>query len=133
MRNEGGAEVQSLGCPLLRDDGSATQEELAAVRQQLVTQFVAKDLDSDASPTWRALGNLGRSGLSTTFGLMTRDSSIFVKNVLAEQIKLLTNLTPLEEALNLFLSIATGKSFAGFVPDCWRQKSRSGRQLILVL
>jgi hypothetical protein len=39
VRREGEAEVQSLGCALLRDEAEATQQELAAAREQFVTQI----------------------------------------------------------------------------------------------
>jgi hypothetical protein len=74
VRNEGGTEVQSLGCPLLRDNAEVTQEELAAVREQFVTQFVAMDFDSDRHPDLAGIRDSGQNGPGTACGFTTRTS-----------------------------------------------------------
>jgi len=47
VRDEQGAELQSLTCALLRDNTAPTDEELGALREQFVTQFEVKDFDFD--------------------------------------------------------------------------------------
>src|SRR6516225_3940719 len=59
VRDERGTEIQNLMCPLLRDDAEATQEELAAVRNQFVTQFVVTDFDFDHHPDLAGIREIG--------------------------------------------------------------------------
>ena len=99
VRTEGGAEVQSLGCPLLRDNAEATQEELAAVREQFVTQFVAMDFDFDRHPDLAGVREFGAKWARYCVWLYDPKQHIFVKNFLAEQMELLTNLSSLEVGL----------------------------------
>lgn len=99
LRNDGGTEVQSLGCPLLRDNAEATQEELAAVREQFVTQFVAMDFDFDRHPDLAGIREFGAKWARYCVWLYDPKQHIFVKNFLAEQMELLTNLSSLEGGL----------------------------------
>ena len=99
VRNEGGTEVQSLGCPLLLDNAEATQEELAAVREQFVTQFVAMDFDFDRHPDLAGVREFGAKWARYCVWLYDPKQHIFVKNFLAEQMELLTNLSSLEGGL----------------------------------
>ena len=99
VRNEGGAEVQSLGCPLLRDEVEATQQELAAVREQFVTQFAVMDLDSDGHPDLAGIREFGAKWARYCVWLYDPEQHIFVKNFLAQQMELLTNLTSLKDGL----------------------------------
>src|ERR1700731_3764406 len=50
VREERGSELQKLTCPLLRDNTAASPDELAAMREQFLRQFVVHDLDSDQRP-----------------------------------------------------------------------------------
>lgn len=93
VRKEVGTEVQSLACPLLRDDTEATEHELAAVREQFVTQFAATDLDSDGHPDLAGIREFGAKWARYCVWLYDPAQHMFVKNFLAEQMELLTNLT----------------------------------------
>jgi hypothetical protein len=91
VRNEGG--------PLLRDKAEATQEELAAVREQFVRQFVALDFDFDRHPDLAGIREFGAKWARYCVWLYDPKQHIFVKNFLAEQMELLTNLRSLEGGL----------------------------------
>jgi hypothetical protein len=99
VRNEGGTEVQSLGCPLLRDNAEATPEELTAIREQFVAQFVAQDFDFDRHPDLAGIREFGAKWARYCVWLYDPKQHIFVKNFLAEQMELLTNLSSLEGGL----------------------------------
>ena len=43
VRNEKNAAVQQLTCPLLRDNAEVTEGELAATREQLVSNFTVRE------------------------------------------------------------------------------------------
>jgi len=93
VRNEAGAQVQSLPCPLLRDHVEATPQELATVGEQFVTQFEETDLDSDGHPDLAGIREFGAKWAKYCVWLYDPSQHIFVKNFLAEQMELLTNLT----------------------------------------
>jgi len=93
VRNESGAQVQTLACPLLRDHVEATRQELAAVGEQFVTGFEATDLDSDGYPDLAGIREFGAKWARYCVWLYDPSQHIFVKNFLAEQMELLTNLT----------------------------------------
>lgn len=93
VRNESGAQVQTLACPLLRDHVEATPQELAAVGEHFVTQFEATDLDSDGYPDLAGIREFGAKWARYCVWLYDPSQHIFVKNFLAEQMELLTNLT----------------------------------------
>lgn len=91
--------MQSLGCPLLRDNAEATQEELAAVREQFLAQFVATDLDSDRHPDVAGILEFGAKWARYCVWVYDPKKHIFLKNFLAEQMELLTNFRSLEGGL----------------------------------
>lgn len=93
VRNGAGAQVQSLACPLLRDEVEPTQPELAAVREQFVAQFQAIDLDSDGYPDLAGIREFGAKWARYCVWLYDPGQHIFVKNFLAAQMELLTNLS----------------------------------------
>jgi hypothetical protein len=95
VRDERGTEVQSLVCPFLRDHAEATQEELAAVREQFVTQFVVSDFDFDRHPDLAGIREFGAKWARYCVWLYDPKQRIFVKDFLAEQMELLVNLKPL--------------------------------------
>ena len=51
--------------PLLRDAAEATEEELAAVREQFVTHFMIADLDFDGHPDLAGIWRDTASGFTT--------------------------------------------------------------------
>lgn len=98
-----------------------------------VTQFVAMDLDSDGHPDLAGTREFGAKWARCCVWLCDPSQHIFVKKFLAEQMDLLTNLTPLEGGLVCSSQLGAGKSFAGFAPIAGAEGSRSERQLILLL
>lgn len=99
VRNEAEIEIQSLGCPLLRDEAEASEPELATVREQFVTQFETMDLDSDGYPDLAGIREFGAKWVRFCVWLYDPRQHIFVKDFLAEQMELLTNLTSKDGAL----------------------------------
>jgi hypothetical protein len=81
---------------LLRDSAEPTQEELAAVREQFVTQFVVMDFDLDRHPDLAWIREFGAKWARYCVWLYDPKQHIFVKNFLAEQMELLTNLNSRE-------------------------------------
>lgn len=132
VRNVGGAEVQSLGCPLLRDDVEATQRELAAVREQFVTQFMAIDLDSDGHPDLAGIREFGAKWARYCVWLFDPSQHIFVKNFLAGQMELLTNLTSLEGGLVSSSQMGPTNPWQAVYRIVGAQGSRPERQLVPV-
>src|SRR5215471_6653027 len=131
-RNEAGAQVQNLGCPLLRDEVEATQQELAAVREQFVRQFVAMDLDSDGHPDLAGIREFGAKWARYCVWLYDSRQHIFVKNFLAEQMELLTNLTSLEGGLVSSSHIGPTDPWQAVYRIVGAQGSRPERQLVPV-
>jgi hypothetical protein len=97
VREENGREVERLACPLLRDNGEATQDELAAVREQFVAHFMIADLDSDGHADLAGIREFGAKWSRYCVWLYDPRQHLFVKDFLAEQMELLTNLTALRE------------------------------------
>jgi hypothetical protein len=132
VRNEGGTEVQSLGCPLLRDNAEATQEELAAVREQFVTQFVAMDFDFDRRPDLAGIREFGAKWARYCVWLYDPKQHIFVKNFLAEQMELLTNLRSLEGGLVSSSQMGPTDAWQAVYRIVGAKGSRPERQLVPV-
>jgi hypothetical protein len=95
VRDERGAEVQRLSCPLLRDNTAASDDELAAVREQFLRQFVVRDLDSDRHPDLAGIREFGANWARYCVWLYDPKQHFFAKDFLAEQMELMTNLEPL--------------------------------------
>ena len=95
VRDERGIEVQKLTCPLLRDNTAASPDELAAVREQFLRQFVVHDLDSDRHPDLAGIREFGAKWARYCVWLYDPKQHFFVKDFLAEQMELMTNLEPL--------------------------------------
>jgi hypothetical protein len=95
VREERGKELQSLTCLLLRDHVESTEEELAAARQQFVTQFVVDDFDFDRHLDLAGIREFGAKWARYCVWLYDPKQHIFVKDFLAEQMELLVNLKPL--------------------------------------
>lgn len=93
--DERGAEVQRLTCPLLRANTEATEEEVAAVGEQFLTQFVVRDFDSDRHPDLAGIREFGAKWARYCVWLYDPKQHFFVRDFLAEQMELLTNLEPL--------------------------------------
>jgi hypothetical protein len=132
VRNEGGTEVQSLGCPLLRDNAEATQEELSAVREQFVTQFVAMDFDFDRHPDLAGIREFGAKWARYCVWLYDPRQHIFVKNFLAEQMELLTNLNSLEDGLVSSSQMGPTNTWQAVYRIAGATGSRPERQLVPV-
>jgi hypothetical protein len=132
VRNEGGTEVQSLGCPLLRDDAEATQEELATVREQFVSQFVVLDFDFDRHPDLAGIREFGAKWARYCVWLYDPKQHIFVKNFLGEQMELLTNLSPLEDGLVSSSSMGPTDAWRAVYRIVGAEGSRPERQLVPV-
>ncbi len=56
VRDERGTEVQKLTCPLLRDNTVVSEDELAAVRQQIHKAFCEGDIEVLVASPAMALG-----------------------------------------------------------------------------
>lgn len=84
---------------MLRDEAEATQQELAAAREQFVTQIVATDLDSDGYSDLAGPREFGAKWARYCVWLYDPRQHVFVKSFLAEQMELLTNLTSLDGGL----------------------------------
>ena len=80
-------------CPLLRDNSAPTGAELAAVREQFVSGFEAKDLDSDGHQDLLGIREFGAKWARYCVWLYDPQQHLFVKDQLAEQIELLVNVT----------------------------------------
>lgn len=98
VRDERGSELQRLICPLLRDNTAASSDEVAAVREQFLTQFVVRDLDSDGHPDLAGIREFGAKWARYCVWLYDLKQHLFVKDFLAEQMELMTNLEPLAGA-----------------------------------
>lgn len=95
VRDETGAPVQKLSCLLLRDNTAASPDELAAVREQFLRQFVVRDLDSDGHPDLAGIREFGAKWARYCVWLYDPKQHFFAKDFLAEQMELMTNLEPL--------------------------------------
>lgn len=95
VRDERGTEMQKLTCLLLRDNAAAAPDELAAVREQFLTQFVVRDLDSDGHPDLAGIREFGAKWARYCIWLYDPKQQLFAKDFLAEQMELMTNLEPL--------------------------------------
>jgi|SRR5215471_5632197 len=129
-RNEAGAQVQNLGCPLLRDEIEATQQELATVREQFVTQFEAMDLDSDGYPDLAGIREFGAKWARYCVWLYDPKLHIFVKNFLAEQMELLTNLTSSDGGMVSSSQMGTTNPWQAAYRIVGAKGSRPERQLV---
>jgi hypothetical protein len=94
VRDEKGTEVQKLVCPLLRDAAEATEEELAAVREQFVTHFMIADLDFDGHPDLAGIRESGAKWARYCVWLYDQKQYWYGKDFLAEQMESLRNLQP---------------------------------------
>src|SRR5215472_1719451 len=130
VRNEAGAELQSLACPLLRDHVEATPQELAAVGEQFVTQFEATDLDSDGYPDLAGIREFGAKWATYCVWLYDPSQHIFVKNFLAEQMELLTNLTSSNDGMVSSSHMGPANPWQAVYRIVGEKGSRPERQLV---
>jgi hypothetical protein len=98
VRDEKGTELQKLVCPLLRDTDEATKDELAAVHEQFVEHFVIADLDFDGYADLAGIREFGAKWARYCVWLYDPKQHVYVKDFLAEQMELLTNLKPLGDS-----------------------------------
>jgi len=132
VRNAQGTETQSLECPLLRDTVEAKQEELAAVREQFVTQFATLDLDFDRHPDLAGIREFGAKWTRYCVWLYDPKQHIFVKNFLAEQMELLTNLSSHEGGLVSSSQMGPTNPWQALYRIAGATGSRPERQLVPV-
>jgi hypothetical protein len=95
VADEKGRQVQELVCPLLQDVSEPTPEELAAVREQFVAHFLVTDLDFDGHPDLAGIREFGASWARYCVWLYDPKQHVYVKDFLAKQMELLTNLKSL--------------------------------------
>jgi hypothetical protein len=133
VQNERGTEVQSLVCPLLRDGAETTQEELAAVREQFVTKFEAKDFDFDRHPDLAGIREFGAKWARYCVWLYEPKEHRFVKTFLAEQMELLTNLNSLDGGMVSSSQIGPTNHWRAVYRIAEAEGSRPERQLVPVL
>jgi hypothetical protein len=93
VRDEQGAEAQSLTCALLRDTVAPQGPELEAVREQFVEQFEARDLNFDGNADLMGVREFGANWGRYCVWLYDPGQKNFARNFLAEQMELLSNLT----------------------------------------
>jgi hypothetical protein len=93
VRDENGGQAQSLACALVRDAVAPEEPELAAVREQFVTQFEARDLNFDGQADLMGVREFGAKWGRYCVWLYDPLQKSFVKDFLAEQMELLSNLT----------------------------------------
>jgi len=130
VRNEAKIEIQSLECPLLRDEVEASEQELATEREIFVTQFEAKDLDSDGYPDLAGIRVFGAKWVRFCVWLYDPRQHIFVKDFLAEQMELLTNLTSMGGALLSSSHIGPTNPWRAVYQIMGAKGSRPERQLV---
>jgi hypothetical protein len=92
VQDEKGTDVQSLVCPLLRDNSSPTDTELVAAREQFVSRFEAKDLDLDGHMDLMGIREFGAKWARYCVWFYDKQQHLFVKDFLSEQMELLANL-----------------------------------------
>lgn len=93
VRDAKGTETQSLACSLLPSDSLPKDSELAAVREQFVSRFEAKDRDFDGHMDLMGIREFGAKWARYCVWFYDTQQRIFVKDFLAEQMELLANLT----------------------------------------
>jgi hypothetical protein len=130
VRDERGTEVQSLMCPLLLDNAEATQEELAAVREQFVTQFLVTDFDFDRHLDMAGVREFGAKWARYCVWLYDPKQHIFIKDFLAEQMELLTNLKPLADGQISSSHMGLASNWLAVYRVASAEGSRPQRQLI---
>jgi len=92
VRDASGSQIQTLSCPLLRDESSPTAPELAAIDQQFVVNFAAEDLNFDGYLDLKAPREFGAKWGRYCVWLFDSTIRQFVNDGLAEQMELLYNL-----------------------------------------
>ena len=93
VRDEKGTQVQSLACPLVRENPAPTPGELAGVRELFVTRFEAKDLNADGHADLMGVREFGAKWARYCVWLYDPEQKLFAKDLVAEQMELLSNLT----------------------------------------
>jgi hypothetical protein len=130
VRNEKGIEIQSLVCPLLRDNSAPTEPELAAVREQFVLRFEAQDLDSDGHKDLMGIRDFGGKWARYCVWLYDSKQHIFVKDFLAEQMELLENLAAIGNRKIVTSYLGPTNPWQAVYGIVGAQGSRPERQLI---
>jgi hypothetical protein len=130
VRNEKGIEIQSLLCPLLRDNSAPTEPELAAVREQFVLRFDAKDLDSDGHKDLMGIRDFGAKWARYCMWFYDPQQHIFVKDFLAEQMELLENLAVFGNRQFVTSYLGPADPWQAVYGIAGAQGSRPERQLI---
>gem|GEM_PF-4696845 len=132
VRDERGIEIQKLTCLLLRDNAAAAPNELAAVREQFLTQFVVRDLDFDGHPDLAGIREFGAKWARYCVWLYDPKQHLLAKEFLAEQMELMTNLEPLAGGRISTSQIGPENMWRAVYQITEAEGSRPERQLIPV-
>ena len=96
VRDEQGNTLQTLSCPLLRDNPEPQEQELAAERDQFINHFLINDFDFDGYLDLAGVREFGAKWERYCVWLYDPKQQLFIRDFLAEQMELLPNLTPLD-------------------------------------
>ncbi len=130
VQDEKGTELQSLVCPLLRDNSAPTESELAAVREQFVVKFEAQDLDSDGHKDLMGIRDFGAKWARYCVWFYDPQQHIFVKDFLAEQMELLANIAAIGNGKIVTSHIGPTNPWLAVYSIVGAQGSRPQRQLV---
>ena len=131
VRDDKGNEVQGLSCTLLRDHPKATQEEWAGARDQFVAHFVVEDFDSDGSVDLAGVRDYGAKWGRYCVWLFDAKQQLFVRDFLAEQMELLSNLSRLGNGMISSSSLGPGNPWVDVYRIVGTRDGRPARQLLL--
>ena len=133
VRDTKGTEVQKLSCTLLRDHLKPTPEEWAATREQFLKQFVLEDFDSDGFVDLAGVREHGAKWARYCVWLFDPKQHLFVKDFLAEQMELLSNLSNAGDGMVSSSSIGPTNPWVDLYRVVGARLGRSERQLLLVI
>ena len=92
VRGGSAIQVQTLTCPLLRDETNPSEPELKAIGEQFVTHFAVEDLNFDGYVDVKAPREFGAAWGVYCVWLFDPQQRLFVKDRLASEMELLVNL-----------------------------------------
>lgn len=130
VQDEKGAKLQTLVCPLLRDSAEATQSEIEAVREQFVAGFITTDLDFDGHVDLAGIREFGAKWARYCVWLYDPMQHLFMKDFLAEQMELLTNLEVVKDGQISSSGIGPANPWFALYRIAGAKGSRPERQLV---